>query len=68
MLVTSAFFGAHHLQQHIFAVITAVMGGLYWTILFKKFNNLRIAIYSHALFDTMTLMLIYAGQFELFPF
>ncbi|MEI2273197.1 CPBP family intramembrane metalloprotease [Sphingobacterium sp. ML3W] len=63
MLLTSLLFGIYHVQQDIFAVIAAFMGGMYWAILSKKFGNLWIPIISHALFDTVTLILIYKGAF-----
>lgn len=63
IFTTSFLFGAYHLQQDIYAVIAAVLGGLYWTILYRKFDNLWISMYSHALFDTVTLILIYTGKF-----
>ncbi|MGE8430551.1 MAG: type II CAAX prenyl endopeptidase Rce1 family protein [Sphingobacterium sp.] len=44
-----------------------VLGGLYWSILYKKFGNLWIPIFSHALFDMITLILIYKGEFGVFP-
>ncbi|MGJ1508291.1 lysostaphin resistance A-like protein [Sphingobacterium siyangense] len=64
ILITSILFGLYHLQQDIFAVIAACLGGLYWGILFKKWNNnLWVSIISHALFDMITLILIYTGKF-----
>lgn len=64
IIVTSVLFGLYHWQQDIFGVIAAVLGGLFWGILYKKFdNNLWIPILSHAIFDTITLVLIYTGKF-----
>lgn len=63
MFLTSLLFGLYHVQQDIFAVIAAFMGGLYWVILYKRFGSLWIPIISHALFDTITLILIYKGVF-----
>ncbi|MBB1646645.1 CPBP family intramembrane glutamic endopeptidase [Sphingobacterium sp. UME9] len=64
MVITSILFGLYHLQQDIFAVIAACLGGLYWSILYKKGNNnLWVSIISHALFDMITLILIYTGKF-----
>lgn len=64
IVITSILFGLYHLQQDIFAVIAACLGGLYWGILYKKWNNnLWVSIISHALFDMITLILIYAGKF-----
>lgn len=40
VLITSLLFGLYHLQQDIFGIIAAVMGGIYWSILFKKYGNL----------------------------
>lgn len=62
--VTSILFGLYHWQQDIFGVIAAVLGGLFWGILYKKSdNNLWIPILSHAIFDTITLVLIYMDKF-----
>ncbi|MFA4979518.1 CAAX amino terminal protease self- immunity [compost metagenome] len=64
IVITSILFGLYHLQQDIFAVIAACLGGLYWGILYKKWNNnLWVSIISHALFDMITLILIYTGKF-----
>ena len=64
IVITSILFGLYHLQQDIFAVIAACLGGLYWSILYKKWNNnLWVSIISHALFDMITLILIYTGEF-----
>jgi len=68
ILVTSLLFGFYHFQQDIFAIIAAVMGGLYWSILDKKFGNLWIPIVSHALFDTITLILIYKEAFGIMSY
>ncbi|UQA74265.1 CPBP family intramembrane metalloprotease [Sphingobacterium siyangense] len=64
IVITSILFGLYHLQQDIFAVIAACLGGFYWSILYKKWNNnLWVSIISHALFDMITLILIYTGKF-----
>ncbi|APU98646.1 MULTISPECIES: CPBP family intramembrane glutamic endopeptidase [Sphingobacterium] len=64
IVITSILFGLYHLQQDIFAVIAACLGGFYWGILYKKWNNnLWVSIISHALFDMITLILIYTGKF-----
>ncbi|RWU08521.1 CPBP family intramembrane glutamic endopeptidase [Pedobacter chitinilyticus] len=64
IIVTSVLFGLYHRQQDIFGVIAAVLGGLFWGIIYKKFgNNLWIPILSHAIFDTITLVLIYIDKF-----
>ncbi|RKF30969.1 hypothetical protein BCY89_18770 [Sphingobacterium siyangense] len=64
IVITSILFGLYHLQQDIFAVVAACLGGLYWSILYKKWNNnLWVSIISHALFDMITLILIYTGKF-----
>lgn len=68
VLITSLLFGLYHLQQDIFGIIAAVMGGLYWSILFKKYGNLWIVIFSHGLFDTITLILIYKDVFGIFSY
>lgn len=64
IVITSVLFGLYHWQQDIFGVIAAVLGGLFWGIIYKKFqNNLWIPILSHAIFDTITLLLIYTDKF-----
>jgi membrane protease YdiL (CAAX protease family) len=64
IVITSILFGLYHLQQDIFAVVAACLGGLYWSILYKKWNNnLWVSIISHALFEMITLILIYTGKF-----
>lgn len=68
VLIASVLFGLYHLQQDIFAVVAAAMGGLYWSILYKKSGNLWAAIFSHALFDTITLILIYKNALGVFSF
>lgn len=64
IIITSILFGLYHWQQGIFGVVAAVLGGLFWGIIYKKFdNNLWISIFSHAIFDTITLVLIYTDNF-----
>lgn len=64
ILITSLLFGIYHWQQDIFGMAAAFLGGLYWGGLCKKFNNnLWVPILSHAVFDTVTLVLIYTGKF-----
>ncbi|MFC6102799.1 CPBP family intramembrane glutamic endopeptidase [Olivibacter domesticus] len=64
VIITSILFGLYHWQQDVFGMVAAVFGGLFWAILFKKFdNNLWIPILSHATFDTITLILIYTDKF-----
>ena len=59
-LLTSILFGVYHWQQGIFGVIPAALGGLYWTYLLKRYNgNLWYPIVSHALYDTIALVMIY---------
>jgi len=61
---TGVLFGLYHWQQGAFGMIAGALGGIFWGILYKKTgNNLWIPIFSHALFDTMTLVLIYTGRF-----
>lgn len=63
-IITSVLFGLYHWQQGIFGVIPAVLGSLYWTYLFKRFGeNLWYSIFSHAFYDTITLVMIYYGVF-----
>lgn len=62
--LTSVLFGLYHFQQGFLGIISATLGGLFWTFLFKRFGrNLWYPIISHALFDTITLTLIYLGLF-----
>jgi len=64
IVITALLFGIYHWQQDIFGIIAAMLGGLYWGFLYRKYNNnLWIVILSHALFDTITLLLIYTGVF-----
>ncbi|WP_159451726.1 type II CAAX endopeptidase family protein [Pedobacter africanus] len=64
IIVTSILFGLYHWQQDIFGVIAAGLGGLYWGLLYKKYaDNLWVPILSHAIFDTVTLILIYTHRF-----
>lgn len=61
---TSILFGAYHWQQGIFGVVAATLGGFYWSFIYKYFGkNLWNPIFSHAFFDTVTLILIYLGLF-----
>lgn len=64
IIITNVLFGIYHWQQGVFGIIAAILGGVFWSILYKKFNgNLWIPILSHAIFDTITLLLIYTGKF-----
>lgn len=64
ILLTSLLFGLYHCQQDIYGIVAAVLGGLFWGILYKKVNNnLWIPVISHAIFDTITLVLIYTDRF-----
>lgn len=64
IIITSVLFGLYHWQQDVFGIVSAVLGGLFWSILYKKFNNnLWITIVSHAIFDTISLILIYIDKF-----
>jgi len=63
-LITSLIFGLYHWQQGFLGIIAATLGGLFWTYLFNRFGrNLWYVIFSHAIFDTITLTLIYLGLF-----
>jgi len=63
-LITSVLFGLYHFQQGFLGIISATSGGLFWTYLFYRFGrNLWYPIISHAIFDTITLTLIYLGLF-----
>ena len=63
-VLTSLIFGLYHWQQGYLGIISATLGGLFWTYLYKRFDrNLWYTIFSHAIFDTITLTLIYLGLF-----
>ena len=63
-LITSIIFGLYHWQQGFLGIIAATFGGLFWTYLFKRSGrNLWYTIFSHAIYDTITLTLIYLGLF-----
>ena len=63
--ITSVLFGIYHWQQGIFGICAAILGGLYWSFIYGYFGkNLWNAILSHAIFDTVTLILIYLGLFS----
>jgi membrane protease YdiL (CAAX protease family) len=62
--ITSILFGLYHWQQGVFGIVAAVLGGLYWSFIYSYFGkNLWNSILSHAIFDTITLTLIYLGLF-----
>jgi membrane protease YdiL (CAAX protease family) len=62
--ITSILFGLYHWQQGVFGIVAAVLGGLYWSFIYSYFDkNLWNSILSHAIFDTITLTLIYLGLF-----
>lgn len=64
-LITSVIFRLYHWQQGFLGVMAAALGGLFWTCLLKRFGrNLWYPIFSHAIFDTITLTLIYLGLFN----
>jgi len=64
-LLTSLLFGLYHWQQGFLGIMSATFGGLFWTYLLKRFGgNLWYPIVSHAIFDTITLTLIYLGLFN----
>ncbi|GAB4093396.1 CPBP family intramembrane glutamic endopeptidase [Flaviaesturariibacter terrae] len=56
----SLLFGLYHFQQGIFGIAGSAMGGLYWRLLMRRFSeNIWYPIFSHAVFDTGALLLIY---------
>lgn len=58
--ITSVLFGLYHQQQGVFGVISATLGGLYWTFLFKRYKrNLWYPMVSHAVYDTIALTMLY---------
>lgn len=63
VVVTAVLFGLYHWQQDIFGMVAATLGGLYWGMIYRYSNNLWTTIISHAIFDTLTLVLIYTGVF-----
>ena len=61
-VVTSILFGLYHWQQGIFGVVASTLGGLLWTfLLWRHKGNLWYPIISHAVFDTIALIMIYFG-------
>ena len=61
-LLTSILFGMYHWQQGIFGIIPSALGGLFWTFLLWRYKgNLWYPIISHAVYDTIALMMIYFG-------
>jgi membrane protease YdiL (CAAX protease family) len=61
-LFTSSLFGLYHWQQGIFGMIPSFLGGVLWTFLLWRYKgNLWYPIISHALYDTIALVLIYFG-------
>jgi membrane protease YdiL (CAAX protease family) len=61
-IITSMLFGLYHWQQGVFGMIPAALGGLLWTFLLWRFKgNLWYAIISHAVYDTIALIMIYWG-------
>lgn len=65
-ILSSILFGLYHLQQGIFGVIPSFAGGLFWSYLLYRYDrNLWYPILSHALYDTIALILIYFKLFGL---
>ncbi|MDJ1485939.1 CPBP family intramembrane metalloprotease [Cytophagaceae bacterium YF14B1] len=63
-VITSLLFGLYHWQQDVFGVISAFMGGFYWTYLLGRYKgNLWYPIFCHAWFDTLALTMIYFDVF-----
>jgi len=61
-LLTSILFGVYHWQQGIFGIIPSALGGLFWTFLLWRYKgNLWYPIISHAVYDTIALVMIYFG-------
>ncbi|HEU5053484.1 MAG TPA: type II CAAX endopeptidase family protein [Hanamia sp.] len=59
-IITSILFGLYHWQQGIFGMVPAFLGGLLWTFLLYRYKgNLWYPILSHAIYDTVALILIY---------
>lgn len=67
-IATSILFGLYHWQQGIFGVIASALGGLYWSWLRMRHDNLWPSIYSHAIYDTIALTMIYSDVFGLIRF
>lgn len=62
--LVAVFFGLYHIQQGIFGVIPATLGGCYWWWLYYRTGrNLWVSIFSHATYDTLALILIYLHRF-----
>lgn len=63
-VLTSLLFGFYHIQQDSWGVLSAFLGGLFWTAILRSAKgNLRVVIISHGVYDTVTLLLIYYGLF-----
>ena len=61
-VLTSVLFGLYHWQQGIFGIIASALGGLLWTFLLWRYKgNLWYPIISHAVYDTIALIMIYFG-------
>ena len=61
-LLTSILFGVYHWQQGIFGITPSALGGLFWTFLLWRYKgNLWYPIISHAVYDTIALVMIYFG-------
>ena len=60
--LTSILFGLYHWQQGIFGIVPSFLGGLLWTFLLWRYKgNLWYPILSHAIYDTIALIMIYNG-------
>jgi len=61
-VLTSILFGFYHWQQGIFGIVPSALGGLLWTFLLWRYKgNLWYPIISHAVYDTIALIMIYFG-------
>jgi uncharacterized protein len=61
-VITSILFGFYHWQQGVFGMVPAGLGGFFWTYLFYRYKrNLWYPIVSHAVYDTVALVMIYFG-------
>lgn len=61
-LLTSILFGLYHWQQGIFGIVSSFLGGVLWMFLLWRYKgNLWYPIISHALYDTIALIMIYFG-------
>jgi membrane protease YdiL (CAAX protease family) len=66
-LVSSVLFGLYHWQQGLFGIIPSCLGGFFWSWILKRYKgNLWYSVVSHAVYDTIALIMLYFGIFGYF--